>query len=74
VFNDVEHNPWNVESYPGLFMETGDVSYPVPANAMVPHSGKGGWGFLTAGTLAVDKGSKSWGLLGQGDGNTNALS
>jgi hypothetical protein len=55
-------------------METTEKSYPLLATSMVPYDGKGGWGFLTAGTLAVDKGNKSWGLLGQGDGNTNALS
>lgn len=55
-------------------METNEISYPLKSTVMVPYSGRGGWGFLTAGTLLVDKGMKSWGLLGQGDGNTNALS
>lgn len=67
-------NPGSVEEYPGIFMETGDVSYPIPSTTVSPYSGKGGWGYLSAGTLAVDKGMKSWGLLGQGDGNSNALS
>jgi len=55
-------------------LETEEESYPLKSTSVTPYSAKGGWGFLTAGTLAVDKGMKSWGLLGQGDGNSNALS
>jgi hypothetical protein len=62
--SDVLENPGKTEEYPALFMETNEISYPILSTSVTPYDQKGGWGFLTAGTLQVDKGMKSWGLLG----------
>ena len=70
----IESDPGVVENYDAFYMEVDDFSYPQRSTVVTPYSGKGGWGFLTAGTLQVGSGEKSWGMLGQGDGNTNAIS
>ena len=55
-------------------MEITDVPLPLPSNSVSPYSDMGGWGYLTAGTLFISTKNKSYGLFGQGTGNTYALS
>ena len=59
------------EDYTGIFMETKEVSMPLPANCVTPYGTNGGWGYLTAGTLNISTKNKSYGLASNEMGGKN---